>query len=167
MRLVFAALTILPGLAMGSEALVSDVEQRLLANGVESVNAYLIARPSMMAELNQSSADCNPRAIDLTVKLSRSANTKAAGLHNDSLRIAVGACTEFVLSLISPKEVPKICASVSSWTVSQTARELRRRIRQIEADESAHSTQLGRACSSAYLFELQNTRVGIRAGQAK
>jgi hypothetical protein len=165
MRAVLAALTLLPAFAMGSETLVSDLEQRLQANGVEGVNAHLTARPSVMAELNQSSADCDPRAVDLAVKLSRSKNTKATELHNESLRIAVGACTEFVLSLLSLKEVPKVCASVSSWTVSQTARELRRRIRQIESDENLRPTSRGKACSAAYLFELQNTRVGIRAGR--
>jgi len=162
---VFAALTLLPAFAMASETLVSDLEQRLQANGIESVNAHLTAQPSVMAELNQRSADCDPRAIDLTVKLSRSKDTKATDLHNESLRIAVGACTEFVLSRLTLKEVPKICAAVSSWTVSQTARELRRRIRQIEADESIRPTQRGKACSAAYLFELQNTRVGLRAGR--
>ena len=162
---VFAALTIRPAFATASETLVSDLEKRLRTNGVESVNAHLTARPSDMAELNQSSADCDPLAIDLAVKLSRSKNAKATDLHNESLRIAVGACTEFVLSRLTLKEVPKICASVSSWTVSQTARELRRRIRQIESDESLRPTPRGKACSAAYLFELQNTRVGIRAGR--
>ena len=166
MRAIFGALALLPALAMAAEALVSDLDQRLRTTGVESVNAYLGARPSAMAELNQGAADCEPRAIDLTVKLSRSSDTKAAALHTESLRIAVGTCTELVLSQLSQNEVPKVCAAAVSWTMSQTARELRRRIRQIEADEQSRPTQWGTACSAAYLHELQNTRVGIRAGRA-
>jgi hypothetical protein len=164
MRAIFAALAMLPALAMAGDALVSDLEQRLRTNGVEGINAYLIARPVAMAELNQGTADCHPRAVDLTVALSRGASKKATDLHHESLRIAVGACTETVLSHLSQHEVPKVCASVSSWTVSQTARELRRRIRQIEADERTRPTQWGKTCSAAYLYELQNTRVGVRAG---
>jgi hypothetical protein len=166
MRAIIGALALVPALAMASEALVSDLDRRLHTLGVDGVNAYLIARPSAMAELNQGAADCDPRAIDVAVKLSRSADTKAAALHTEALRIAVGTCTELVLSQLSQNEVPKVCAAASSWTLSQTARELRRRIRQIEADERTRPTQWGTACSAAYLYELQNTRVGIRAGKA-
>jgi hypothetical protein len=156
------ALAILPAPALAFEAFVGDLEKRLRIDGVEAVNAYLSARPADMGALHQSAADCIPQAIELTVKLSRSKNSKATKLHNESLRIAAGGCAEFVLSRLSLDEVPKICSSVSSWTVSQMARELRRRIKEIEADERLRVSERGKACSAAYLFELQNTRVGIK-----
>ncbi|MGY4831048.1 hypothetical protein ACVNIS_20915 [Sphaerotilaceae bacterium SBD11-9] len=164
MRVALAMLAMLPSLAVASEALVSDLERRLQTDGVESVNLYLREQTALMAELNQGAADCSPQAIDLAVKLSRTTNTKAGDLHRESLRLAVGACTEFVLSRLSLNEVPRICAAASSWTVSQTARELRRRIRQIEADESLSPTPRGMACHAAYVHELHTTRVGVRAG---
>ena len=159
-----ALLLVLSSQAGAADAFVTDLEQGVRTHGVESVNAQLSAAPSQMARLNQRTADCDPPAIDLSVKLSRTRNSKAGELHKEALRIAVGACTESVLSLLSPAEVPKICASVSTWTVGETARELRRRIRQLERDERVRPVQHGKACGAAYLFELQNTRVGIRAG---
>lgn len=164
-RAVFAMLLLLPLLAAASGTLVADLEQRLRTDGVDSVNAHLGAQALLMAKLNQSAADCDPQAIDLTVKLSRTKNAGAGDLHNESLRIAVGTCTELVLSLLSPAEVPKICASVSTWTVTETARELRRRIGQIEIDERIRPIRHGKACSNAYRLELQNTRVGLRVRQ--
>lgn len=165
MRVFAVALLLVSSTALSSESLVSHLEQRLQANGPEKVNADLATQPSHMAELNQRTADCEPRAVALAVKLTRSNNAKAAERHQESLRIAAGACGEYVLSLLSLKEVPQICASVPSWTATQTARELRRRIKQIEADESLRSSEKGRACSAAYRFELENTRVGIRVGR--
>lgn len=163
---LLAALALLqPSWATADEALAQDLEQRLSAGKVDTVNGYLAARARLMAELNQSAADCDPRAVDLSVKLSRTGNEKAATLHKEALRVAVGTCTEFVLSRLTSKEVPRICASASSWTVTQTARELRRRIRQIDADESLRPTPHGKACRAAYLYELQNTRVGIAVGK--
>ena len=163
-RAAWVAIAFLPTAVLASSTLVSELEQRLGRDGGEVVNAYLIARPSAMAELNQSAADCHPQAVELTVRLSRGANAKAAALHKESLRIAAGGCAEFVLSQLDLAEVPKICASASSWTVSQTARELRRRLREIESDETLRKAPSGKACHAAYLFELQNTRVGLRAG---
>lgn len=152
--------------ALASEALTSDLDQRLRKDGLEAVNVYLGARPSAMAELHQSAADCNPQAVDLTVRLSRGGSSKVSALHKESLRIAAGGCAEFVLLRLHPTEISKICASVSSWTVSQMARELRRRIHEINADERLSRSQSGKACRAAYLYELQNTRVGIQAGPA-
>jgi hypothetical protein len=163
---VLAALWVMamfPATAFASDALIADLEQRARKDGVESVNAYLSAKPSLMSQFNQSTADCNPQAVDLAVRLSRGKGSKASNLHKEALRIAVGACAEFVLTRLSLKEVPAICASASSWTATQTARELRRRIGEIEADESLRQSPRGKACSAAYLYELQNTRVGIKA----
>jgi hypothetical protein len=167
MRIFAVALAVLPAVTMASSEalLLLGLEQRLQTDGAESVNAYLNTRSSDMAQLNRLTADCAPQAIDLAVKLSRSRNAKATDLHKESLRIAVGACTEYVLSQLSLSEVPEICASASSWTVSQTARELRRRIRDIETDKTLRSSQHGQACSAAYRFELENTRVGVRAAR--
>jgi len=163
MRVLFPALVALPALAIASDALLTTLEQRLRLEGPDKVNASLMAQPSSMTELNQRTADCDPQAIALAVKLARGGNVKAADLHRESLRVAAGACTEYVLSQLSLKEVPKICASVASWTVTQTARELRRRIKEIETDETLRSSERGQTCAATYRYELQNTRVGIRA----
>jgi hypothetical protein len=165
MRSALAVLALLVSSAFAGETLVSDLEQRLSTGKVEGVNQYLGDEPSLMAELNQRAADCDPGAVALTVKLSRTKHAKAGDLHKEALRVAVGTCTELVLSLLSSREVPKICASVSSWSVTETARELRRRIRQIDADEGIRPTPFGRSCRDAYAFELQNTRVGIAVGR--
>jgi len=164
MHAVLAALLILPATALASEAAIQELERRLPIDGVETVNAYLKWRPSVMADLHQATADCNPRAVDLAARLSRGKDPKATDLHKESLRIAAGGCAEYVLSRLSPKEVPGICSLVSSWTMSQAARELRRRIGEIDTNESLRQTERGKACRAAYVDVLQNTRVGIRAG---
>jgi hypothetical protein len=165
--LLRAAFVLLCAGAAASETLVSSLEQHLRTGGPETVNAFLDARPASMAELNQRTADCEPRAVALAVKLARTGNAKAADLHRQSLRIAMGACAEYVLSQVSLKEVPGVCASVPSWTVTQTARELRRRLAEIENDPRLRASERGKACSAAYRFEFENTRVGIRAGRPR
>lgn len=156
-------LAVLAAPALASEALLARLEQRVRTDGIETVNAYLGARPSDMGALHQGAADCIPQAIDLAAKLGRSANASANKLHHESLRIAAGGCAEYVLSRLSLGEVPKICSAVGSWTVTQMARELRRRIQEIEGHESLKASERGKACSAAYVFVLQNTRVGVRA----
>ncbi|NKI93220.1 hypothetical protein [Rhizobacter sp. SG703] len=165
MRAIVLALAMLPAAAMPSGEPVALLEQRLRTEGVDSVNNYLGGQSSALADLGQRTADCDTQAIALTVKLSRGKSVKTTEAHREALRIAVGTCTENVLSLLSLAEVPKICAAASSWTMTQTARELRRRMQAIDADAALRSTERGRACGAAYLFELQNTRVGIRVDQ--
>lgn len=153
----------LAGAAWASAALISDLEQRLAQGGVESVNRYLNAHPtSAMAALNQKTAACELPAVSLAVRLSRSTNARAVQAHGESLRAAAGGCAAFVLALVTPQEIPRVCASVAAWRPAQTARELRRRIGAIDADEHLRSNRLGRACRAAYLYELQNTRVVVR-----
>jgi hypothetical protein len=161
-RAILVGLLMLPAVAFSSNELISTLEQRLRTDGIEGVNAYLAKQSSVLADLSQRTADCDTQAIGLAVQLSRGKNSKTTEAHREALRSAVGTCTENVLSLLSPNEVPKICASVSSWTMTQTARELRRRMRAIDTDETLRSTERGRACRAAYLFEFENTRVGLR-----
>ena len=156
MRGILIGLALFPAAALAANDLVSSLEQRLRTDGVDLVNAYLAKQSSAMAELGQRTADCDTQAIGLTVKLSRGKTAKAIEVHREALRIAVGTCTENVLSLLSLNEVPRICASVSSWTITQTARELRRRMRAIETDDALRSTERGKACGAAYRFELEN-----------
>lgn len=162
-RILLAAVAVLPAAGIASETFLADLDRRVRRDGIDSVNAHLNARPSEMAALNQGAADCVPQAVDLAVKLRRSGNSGAAKLHDESLRAAAGGCAEFVLTRLSLEEVPKICSSVSTWTATQMARELRRRIAEIEADERLRASERGKACSAAYLFQLQNTRVGLKA----
>jgi len=165
MRAILLGLLVLPAVAMSANEPVARLEQRLRTDGVEGVNTYLGGQSSALADLGQRTADCDTQAIGLAVKLSRGKSSKVTEAHREGLRIAVGTCTDNVLSLLSLNEVPKICAAASSWTMTQTARELRRRMRAIETDEALRSTERGKACGAAYLYELQNTRVGIRVEQ--
>lgn len=163
---ILVATIALPAAAIATapDALISGLEQRLAASGPDKVNAYLGGNwASAMIPLNRRTANCEPRAVTLAVRLSRTKDTKAAATHTDSIREAVGTCTVFVLSLATREEIPKFCASVSSWTVMQTVRELRRRIAAIEADELFRASPGGAACRAAYLHELQTTRVVLRA----
>ena len=155
-----------PAGAMAANALVVELDQRLATEGVEKVNAYLVANAAALSLLKQSTARCELEAVSLSVRLDRGGDRKATDVHTEALRVALGSCTGFVLALLAPHEVPPLCASSPSWTVMQTVRELRRRMRYIEADEVLRASPRGKACSAAYLHELQTTRVGLRAGPA-
>lgn len=151
--------------AMAIEPVTAELEQRLRQHGVEAVNEYL-AEPAGafdLALLHRDTEGCVARAVGLTLALSRSGRSKTTDAHTDSLRTALGRCTGLVLSLVSPAEVPKVCASVASWTVMQTVRELRRRMRLIAADETLRTSPNGKACSAACLHELKTTRAGLQA----
>jgi hypothetical protein len=155
---------ILPAAAGASDAFVADLDQRVAGGGVEVVNEYLDAHwSSDMVSLNHKTADCDLQAVALSIQLIRSANARAAEAHGESLRTAVGRCTGFVLALASQAEIPRYCASVASWSIGQTARELRRRVAAIESDKVLRSSQRGKSCRAAYLYELQNTRVVLRS----
>jgi hypothetical protein len=155
------------GLGIGSagatDSLLADLEQRLSRSGVESVNAYLNSHwAAAMQPLNEKTASCELHAVSLAVTLSRGSNARAVRAHGEALRAAAGGCARFVLAMVSPDEVVRYCASVSSWGPAQTARELRRRIGDIDADALLRSSQRGQACRAAYVYELENTRVVVR-----
>lgn len=157
-----------PAIAFASNALVNDLEKRLAADGVDKLNVYLgVHAATHLIPLHQHTASCEFDAVSLSVQLARGGKSKGGAkvvdAHQDSLRAAVGNCPGFVLALLSPPEVPKVCASIDSWTVMQTVRELRQRIKRIETDESLITSTRGQACRAAYLYELKNTRVGLRA----
>ena len=168
MRAVLASILpaiAVPVLAAASGSLVSALEQRLADAGVEAVNAHLSEHgSSAMVRLNRKTAACELDAVSLAMRLSRSGDVKAAQAHTEALRTAVGRCTAFVLAVASLHEVPRYCASVESWTVGQTARELRRRIAAIEYDALLRVSARGKSCRAAYLFELHNTRVVLKSG---
>jgi hypothetical protein len=157
------AMATLPSVAFASDPLVADLEQRLSNSGVESVNAYLNAHwAAAMSPLNHKTASCELRAVSLAVRLSRSTNARAAQAHGESLRAATGRCAAVVLALVTPREIPRVCASVASWGPAQTARELRRRINDIDSDEQLRSNRRTQACRAAYVYELENTRVVVK-----
>ena len=165
MRFALAlAAVMLPAVAGASEALVTELEQRLATGSVEAVNTYLVANASSaLVPFSQKVAACELRATGLAVRLSRSTNVRATRAHIEAIRLAVGRCTGFVLALASQPEVSKFCASIASWTVGHTVRELRRRMAALEADEVLRNSQSGKSCRAAYLYELQNTRVVLRS----
>jgi hypothetical protein len=151
------------GIACASDALVADLEQRLSRGSADTVNAHLVAHWSQaMAPLNRKTAACELHAVSLAARLARSGNARAAGAHGEALRAASGSCPRFVLALATPAEVPRVCGSLSSWGPAQTARELRRRIADIDGDELLRASQRGKTCRAAYVYELENTRVVVR-----
>jgi hypothetical protein len=149
--------------AASIDPVTAELEQRLRRQGVEAVNDHLAAEPFDLALLHRDTEGCVARAVRLTLALSRGSHSPTTDAHLDSMRTALGRCTGLVLSLTTLAEVPKICASVASWTVMQTVRELRRRMRIIEADERLRTSPNGRACSAACQHELQTTRAGVLA----
>lgn len=162
MLAILAAATVASAPLAAQDTLVSELERRLAAGGVVAVNAALESNSAAtLRQLNAQTAACELQAVSLSIRLARGGSAKVVAAHKDALRLAIGDCTRFVLALLAPGEVPKFCASVESWTVMQTARELRRRISAIEADTVLRSSQRGQACRAAYLYELRNTRVGL------
>jgi hypothetical protein len=149
--------------ALAADPLVADLDQRLASAGVESVNDYLSAHPeAALPRFNRMTASCELHAVSLALRLARGANAQAVQAHEESLRAASGRCTRFVLALASAAEVPRVCASQAAWGAAQTARELRRRIADIDADKLLRATAQGQACQAAYLHELKTTRVTLR-----
>jgi len=153
-----------PGSALAADTLVAELEQRLANAGVEAVNEHLSAQANAatLAHLSRKTAACELQAVSLAVRLARGASARAVRAHEESLRAASGRCTRFVLALVSAAEVPRVCASQTFWGAAQTARELRRRMADIDADRLLRSTEQGQACRAAYLYELKNTRVTLR-----
>jgi hypothetical protein len=149
--------------AAASDALVTDLERRLARSNVDAVNEHLVARwSSAMVPLHQQTAACERPAVSLTVRLSRGRHARAAGAHGEALRAAAGRCAGYVLALLTPVEVPRLCTSISSWGPATAARELRRRIADIDADAQLRASPRGQACRAAYHHELHNTRVAVR-----
>ena len=149
---------------------MSELEQRLARAGVESVNDHLIsAQPdaALLLRFNRMTASCELHAVSLAVRLARGSRAKAVQTHEDALRAATGRCARFVLALVSAAEVPKVCASQNAWGAAQTARELRRRIADIDADKLLRGTAHGQACRAAYRYELKNTRVTLRVASPR
>jgi CelD/BcsL family acetyltransferase involved in cellulose biosynthesis len=154
---------LVPCTALAADALVTELEQRLASAGVESVNDHLSAHPdSAMSRFNRKTASCELQAVSLAIRLARGANARAVQAHEESLRAASARCARFILALVSAADVPRVCASQAAWGAAQTARELRRRIADIEADKLLRGTAQGQACRAAYLYELKNTRVTLR-----
>lgn len=157
------ALALLPCAARAAEALLSELEQRLAQGDADSVNSHLAAHwDTAMAALNRKTAACELQAVSLSMRLARSANERAVLAHGESLRAASGRCARFILALAAPGEIGSYCASVASWGAAQTARELRRRIKDIDSDEHLRGNRLGQACRAAYVHELETTRVVLK-----
>lgn len=158
------ALATLPVRANVPDTLLPELEQRLAGGSVDAVNAYLNTHwAAAMAPLNQRTADCDLQAVSLAMRLGRGGNpARAVQAHGEALRAASGGCARFVLALATPAEINRYCRSQAAWGPAQTARELRRRIGAIDADEQLRGSRRGQACKAAYLYELHNTRVVVR-----
>jgi len=161
--LVAASILAGAGGARAADSLLPDLEQRLAHGGADAVNAHLVAHgSSALVPLGRRTAACELHAVSLSVRLARSRNTRAVQAHREALRAASGSCARFVLAMATLAEVPTYCGSVSSWGPAQTARELRRRIADIDADELLRGSRRGHTCRAAYVYELENTRVVVR-----
>lgn len=151
--------------ARAGDALLPELEHRLARGDTDTVNTYLVKHWSnAMAPLGRRAAACELHAVSLTARLARSDNARAVQAHREALRAASGGCPRFVLALATLPEVPTVCGSLSSWGVTQTARELRRRIAAIDADALLRGSPRGSTCRAAYMYELENTRVVVRRG---
>jgi hypothetical protein len=164
-----AAAALVPCAARTADALVADLEQGLASAGVESVNAHLSApaNAALLSRLHRKTASCELQAVSLVVRLARGMNGRAVQAHQESLRAATGRCARFVLALVTAAEVPRVCASQDAWGAAQMARELRKRIADIDADKLLRGTAQGQACRAAYLYELKNTRVTLRVASPR
>jgi len=144
------------------------LEQRLARSGVDAVNAYLSAQgASAMVALNAKTAACELSAVSLAIRRDASRNARAVQAHGESRRAAGGPLfAGFILAWVAPAGGAAVLRFVASWGPAQTARELRRRISDIEADEDLRSSRRGQACRAAYDYELRNTRVVVRGPRA-
>lgn len=155
------------GATVPDTTLVAELERRLARSNVEAVNAHLVGHwSSAMVPLHQQTAACQRSAVSLTVRLSRGHHARAAGAHGDALRAAAGRCAGYVLALLTPAEVPRLCTSASTWGPATAARELRRRIADIDADAQLRVSPRAQTCRSAYHHELYNTRVVVKRAAA-
>jgi hypothetical protein len=107
-----------------------------------------------VTRLDRAAAACQLPAVSQAVR--------SVPLHEQALRTASGRCARFVLAVVPAADLPRVCASQPAWGAAQTARELRRRIADIDADRLLRGTVQGQACRAAYLYELKNTRVTLR-----
>lgn len=118
------------------------------------VSTLAMEADTAKARLDRGAAACELHAVSQAVR--------SVDAHEVALRTAAGRCARFVLALVSADHIPRVCASQPAWGAAQTARELRRRIADIDADKLLRGTVQGQACRAAYLYELKNTRVTLR-----
>jgi hypothetical protein len=105
---------------------------------------------------------CDLAALGETIELHRRAEPGAAGAQLEAIRIAIGQCTGFVLAVAYADEVRKFCSAPETYSAARTARELRRRIAALDANEVLRSSNAGQTCQAAYKHELKTTRVVLR-----
>src|SRR5206468_6719392 len=128
--------------------------QRLARHGVDAVNAHLLSHGAgAMGALNRKTAACDLSAVSLAVRLARGREARAVASHGEALRAASGACAGFVLGIVTLNEIPRYCASPTNLAPAQMARELRRRIAALDADDTLRANARGEACKAAYLHE--------------
>jgi hypothetical protein len=105
---------------------------------------------------------CDLAALSETIELHRRAEPSAARAQLEAIRIAIGQCTGFVLAVAYAEEVRKFCSAPETYSAARTARELRRRIAALDANEVLRSSNAGQVCQAAYKHELKTTRVVLR-----
>ena len=69
---VMLVAAVLPGAVVASETLVRELEQRLSAQGVDELNAYLGTQGSAnLVTLHRSTTGCELQAVSLSIQLAR------------------------------------------------------------------------------------------------
>lgn len=126
------------------------------------VSAAAAAAAAPDASLALRAARCELGAVGEAMDFVRSASATSTHPQVEAIRHAAGRCTRFVLAVTPVPQVSQVCAAPASLTVTQTARELRRRMAAIDADALLRSSAVGQACRAAYLHELKTTRVVLR-----
>jgi hypothetical protein len=138
---------------------------RTLVVAVAVIVAATLARPVDAVGIRPRTFEQRVEACELAAVADASAQLPVSGDGPlvDSLRVAAGTCTRFVLAVAAPASIPRVCSAVAAWSAARTARELRRRIAAIEGDAVLKSTGVGAACVAALRHELKTTRVVLRA----
>jgi hypothetical protein len=120
------------------------------------------AEADSMPGRTERASTCDLAALSETIELHRRAEPSAARAQLEAIRIAIGQCTGFVLAVAYVEEVRKFCSAPETYSAARTARELRRRIAALDANEVLRSSNAGQVCQAAYKHELKTTRVVLR-----
>lgn len=155
-RIVFmlALVFISIGHVRAENSLAADLQKRLDASDVASVNSYLVANwETKMASLGRLIRSCDTDALKIGVQLINTTNLEALQGHVYALELAMAACPLKLLPLVPIEKIPSVCAVDAfseSHPKSNPAKEIGRRIKFINSHGQLRNSPNGRACLQAY-----------------
>lgn len=151
--LVVAALCA-SGVAHAADQLVIDLQRRLVATDVATVNAHLSANwATKMARLGRLVRSCDREAIGLSVRLLDTTNLEALQSHVFNLELAMGRCPERVLPITPATHVKALCSVNAYMEMHPAAKplpELDRRVVQLRRSDALAKSANGPICLDAY-----------------